>query len=834
MRTVILPNIFEFLKSYTKLLFLLPFFLFFQCQKYISKPTPKLQNGILDLREWDLRKENLFEITGDYLFYPGVLLIRRESNPQIEPLEGCFLDLEQEKKDLECNGYSFTEAAQQIFQDQLAGFAVQVPHRWKDKQYGDLLLSAKGFGIYKMQFRVQEPTKISITSEPDFSAISYRLWHKTQNKVTLIQKSGHPTISPESMRSHSIPVYFHEMVSDGDEIILELANWENRVGGLLSGFYVGNPKSVLNFRDIALWSSLVIFGLNTMAGLYHFILYILRPSNRYTLWFGIFCVVIGMRVLVISKPIQIYYPEMDAFSFLLKLEYLTMTGSMAIFIMYIKEVLENKIFYLWFYIVMVISILSSGVILITDPFTFTNSLTYFQLGLLVGLMWIAFELIKHSFFKIPNNSRNRYISRSITYVSILFISCILHDIFMYQGFFRSIELTAYGLVLFLLGQGVVIARVNAKAWANSEHLSKNLQKEVELRTEEYKEQKEIAEQAFLNLKESQDKLILAEKQATLNQIITNISHELNTPLGAIQATSENLKVSLFNLQNQLKLYKNMESESDEKLGIDGIFALLDLIHNNQEDLPISTKEQRKLQKEFKEELNLYIQKSNLSPIRDVDTISYQLLESGLMKNYKDYPNLLNPQNYNLLEFFVEYSGLIKKSKLFKTSSEKMFKTVTMIRSLLPDKETKISDNIPVVTVLKEALDIYANKFQSGIQLHLDFQVTPHLVGTDIEYKQLFANIILNSIQAVEISENKNIYVKTYIHENGKTRIEIEDSGNGIPVENVGKIFQPMFTTREHAEGSGLGLYISQKTLNKYGYKLEFKSKPGKTIFWIDI
>ena len=260
MPTITFSNIFEFLKSYTKILLLLPFFFLIQCQKYISKPTPKLQNGVLDLREWDLRKEKLFEITGEYLFYPGALLIQRETNPKIEPIEGCFLELEEDKKDLECNGYTLTEAAHQIFQDQLAGFAVHIPHRWKDKQYGEKLLSAKGYGIYKIQFRVQEPTKISFTSEPDFSAISYRLWHKTQNKITLIQKSGHPTFSPEDMRSHSIPVYFLEVVSDGDEIILELANWENRVGGLLSGLYVGNPKSVLNFRDIALWSSLVIFG----------------------------------------------------------------------------------------------------------------------------------------------------------------------------------------------------------------------------------------------------------------------------------------------------------------------------------------------------------------------------------------------------------------------------------------------------------------------------------------------------------------------------------------------------------------------------------------------
>lgn len=803
------------------------------CQKYISKPTPKLTNGVLDLREWDIRKEKVFEITGDYIFYPNFLLIKNDLDPSIEPIEGCFFDSGDSKGDFECNGYFIPQISLDLLENKIKGYSVDIPHRWKDKQYGNQILTAKGVGLYKLQFQVQEPTKLSFTSEPDFSLISYRLWLKSGKRISLIQKSGHPTPTPKGMRSHSIPVFVTEVISDGDELLLEIANWENRVGGLKSGIFVGNPREVSNFRDIAIWSSLVIFGLNTMAGLYHFFLFILRPSNRYTLWFGVFCVVIGMRVLVISKPIQIYFPDMNAFSFLLKLEYLTMTGSMAIFIVYIKEVLENKIFYPWYYVVMFISICSSLVIVSTDTFTFTNLLTYFQLGLLVGLLWIAFEVIKHSFFKIPNNARNKYISRSITYVSIIFISSIVHDLLMYQGFLRSVELTAYGLVLFLLGQGVVIARVNAKAWSNSEHLSKNLQKEVELRTIDYKEQKEIAEKAFVNLKESQDKLILAEKQATLNQIITNISHELNTPLGAIQATSESLRNSILNLQSLLKNYIENMGTLQYPIDLESIFKILNHISINSNSNILTTRDHRRLQKELKEELKLFTSKNQLNEINSIENLSVLILEAGLQNIYKEYSNILKSQNAGILEFFIEYNGLLLKANLFKSSSEKMFKTVTMIRSLLPDREEIVRDNLDLVSIIKESIEIYSNKIQAGIHLHLDFQEYPIVAGTSLEYKQVFANIILNAIQAVENSVDKNIYIKTFLQDN-KIVVEVEDSGVGISEENQSKIFQPMFTTRQHAEGSGLGLYISQRNLNKYGYKLNFESNPGKTKFWIDI
>ncbi len=814
-------------------LFYVPFQIFFSnCKPIVEKVPPKLEEGILDLRSWDLRKEKVFEIGGEYKFFPNSFLIENTINPEIEPMEGCILNLQEYSIDPECKGYKISPSGNEILNGNKKNYNVKLPHRWKGLAYDDKVLDAKGYGVYKFTLRLNELQKISFSSEPDFSAISYRLWLSRNNKLTLLQKSGHPTTDPKYMRSHSIPIFITDSFQEGDEIYLELANWENRVGGLLSGFYIGSTKEVTNFRDITLWSSLIIFGLNTMAGLYHFILFILRPANRYTLWFGIFCVIIGMRVLVISKPIQIYNPDLDAFSFLFKLEYITMMGSMSIFIIYIKEVLEGKVFYPWYYIVMIISLVSCVIIISLDIYTVTNMLTYFQIGLVIGLLWIAFELIKHSFFKIHNNARNKYLARSIIYVSIFFISAIVHDLLMYQGFFRSIELTAYGLVSFLLGQGVVIAKVNAKAWANSDHLSFNLQKEVDSRTREYREQKEIAEKAFLELKESQDKLVLAERQAALTQIVTNISHELNTPLGAIQASSNTIKNSIPLTLNYLKKY--LLTPNIYKLNTNEIIKILELISESNEE-NLSTKEYRKVIKDLKLDLESYFKDNNIyydSTI--IDDLSILLVDSGLNLNFKDFPILLKSESRFLLEFLSQYSGLYKKSNLIKVSAEKMFKTVTMIRSLLPDRELKVIDDINLVKIIMESIEMYSNKLKNNINLKTDFNVKPNLVGSEIEYKQIFTNLLINSIQAVETTDTKNIYIRTYQISDKKVRVEFEDSGIGIPLENNSKIFQPMFTTRAHAEGSGMGLYISQKTLNKYGYKLEYSSEVGKTIFWIDI
>jgi hypothetical protein len=102
------------------------------CQKYISKPTPKLTNGILDLREWDIRKEKVFEITGDYIFYPNYLLIKNDKDPSLEPSEGCFFDSGDSKDDFECNGYVIPQTSQDLLENKIKGYSVDIPHRWKD------------------------------------------------------------------------------------------------------------------------------------------------------------------------------------------------------------------------------------------------------------------------------------------------------------------------------------------------------------------------------------------------------------------------------------------------------------------------------------------------------------------------------------------------------------------------------------------------------------------------------------------------------------------------------------------------------------------------------
>ena len=93
-----------------------------------------------------------------------------------------------------------------------------------------------------------------------------------------------------------------------------------------------------------------------------------------------------------------------------------------------------------------------------------------------------------------------------------------------------------------------------------------------------------------------------------------------------------------------------------------------------------------------------------------------------------------------------------------------------------------------------------------------------------ELSQVFVNMIINSAQSIEEKFEKRhegkISIKFY-QDNSDFVFEIEDNGSGIPQENVDKVFNPFFTTKEIGKGTGQGLAISRKIIeNKHKGKIE--------------
>jgi signal transduction histidine kinase len=103
---------------------------------------------------------------------------------------------------------------------------------------------------------------------------------------------------------------------------------------------------------------------------------------------------------------------------------------------------------------------------------------------------------------------------------------------------------------------------------------------------------------------------------------------------------------------------------------------------------------------------------------------------------------------------------------------------------------------------------------NNIKLHVEFEENIKLFGYKNEFMQVIINILNNAIDALKvksIKESKLIFIQTFAQDN-QAVIIIHDNGDGIKESIQEKIFEPYFTTKHQAQGTGIGLYMTQEIL----------------------
>jgi signal transduction histidine kinase len=124
----------------------------------------------------------------------------------------------------------------------------------------------------------------------------------------------------------------------------------------------------------------------------------------------------------------------------------------------------------------------------------------------------------------------------------------------------------------------------------------------------------------------------------------------------------------------------------------------------------------------------------------------------------------------------------------------------------------------------------ANSKIKLIQKNIDYSLPP--VQADAEMlKQVILNLIINAIDKKYGTDNKLIEITAFL-KGGQVNIEIADNGEPISAENIKKIFNPFFTTKN--SGSGLGLPISLRIMKLHGGSIKVFSEEDKTAFIIII
>ena len=129
-------------------------------------------------------------------------------------------------------------------------------------------------------------------------------------------------------------------------------------------------------------------------------------------------------------------------------------------------------------------------------------------------------------------------------------------------------------------------------------------------------------------------------------------------------------------------------------------------------------------------------------------------------------------------------------------------------------------------IVRGLLDLVRQEAETrGVEITADLDPSlPSIPLDDERIRAAVMNLILNALQAIDPGEGGQIVIRT-----GKVGREahlvVEDSGRGIPPEEMERVFLPYFTTRE--EGTGLGLTVSRVTIESHGGRIDIVSHPGE-------
>ena len=139
-------------------------------------------------------------------------------------------------------------------------------------------------------------------------------------------------------------------------------------------------------------------------------------------------------------------------------------------------------------------------------------------------------------------------------------------------------------------------------------------------------------------------------------------------------------------------------------------------------------------------------------------------------------------------------------------------------------------------IIEETLNLLENELKKeSIKVKTDYFSNGTILSVDPEQvKQVFLNLFLNSIQAMEHNNGKlkELKVSTY-RQNGCLKVVVSDTGGGISPEKVALIFDPFFTTKE--SGCGLGLSIVKSIVESHRGKISVKSELNQgTAFCISL
>jgi two-component system NtrC family sensor kinase len=147
-------------------------------------------------------------------------------------------------------------------------------------------------------------------------------------------------------------------------------------------------------------------------------------------------------------------------------------------------------------------------------------------------------------------------------------------------------------------------------------------------------------------------------------------------------------------------------------------------------------------------------------------------------------------------------------------------------------------SVDLQETLEQTLALRLNQLAiSGISVRREYsQSLPPIAADAHQLQQVFLNLVLNAEQAIlGAGRPGEVIVRTGPGPTADTVVaQVVDDGPGINAEDLSRVFEPFYTTKEVGQGTGLGLSVSYGIVQEHGGRLTVESRPGATTFTVEL
>ncbi len=479
-----------------------------------GKILPKAEKGVLDLRDWKFEgsdkeskvlTDGIINLDGEWEFYWETL-----------PIEENSLSLASEKR----------------------GF-ISVPNAWNGYKvkgappldHEEKKINGQGYGTYRLKVYLPEFTPlIPLLIKVPGQATAFKIYIEDQFNVE-VGKVG--SSKESSIPSSDISYLSFTPRSKVFFITIVVSNFHDNKGGLWGTLTLGTIDGINQARVKNVALDLFVTGILFIMGVYHLSLYYLRRDDPSALYFGLLCFSIGTRNLVTGEVyLKTLFPFLK-FSFMRKLEYLSLYMLLPVFNEYLYSLYPEEIFSFLHKYISRIGYIFISLVLILPPLYFTTTLQLFQLILIVYIFYTIVVIVKAVFQK---RDGGRTILSGFLILGIVSINDILHN----NHIINTMYLASYGFIVFIYSQSFLLTSRFAGAFKQVKDLSQNLETKIKDRTKdlesatreilssrnEVQKAKDMIEESLAKAFDLNEMIQIIIKSESLEEILENVNRLL--------------------------------------------------------------------------------------------------------------------------------------------------------------------------------------------------------------------------------------------------------------------------------------------------------------------